>query len=278
MQADNRLMPYTTEYYDRHLDKTHTLRVKMNKKRIGSFLLAMILVPTVAGCSISAKKSAVREHAIIAEESTKSDLDLIKELINDHKAEFEPTETEYYTVKWGDTLWDLAKSHDMTVDKIVKMNPGIKNPNKIHPGDRLVLSRPISDIDKEIRSLELYLCHYVMSESSANKIAMGELEAPIEQKMFLYSTMYGNPKDPITIDPNSLNGIISKAQSVFYGSEVEPTEAMKVTYRDTLLSITPVVDTINLSGSPCATYSQFLEEFQTVIGIKTNDSGDKSFS
>lgn len=41
-----------------------------------------------------------------------------------------------YTVKRGDTLWDIAQKFKTTVDKLVKDN-GIKNKNLIYPGQKL---------------------------------------------------------------------------------------------------------------------------------------------
>ena len=42
-----------------------------------------------------------------------------------------------YTIKSGDTLWDIAKSNNTTVDEIRKANPSIKNPDVIHPGQSI---------------------------------------------------------------------------------------------------------------------------------------------
>lgn len=45
-----------------------------------------------------------------------------------------------YTVKSGDNLTKIAKAHNTTVDAIVKLNPSIKDPNKIYVGQKLVIS------------------------------------------------------------------------------------------------------------------------------------------
>ncbi|WP_018248286.1 L,D-transpeptidase family protein [Orenia marismortui] len=40
----------------------------------------------------------------------------------------------YYTVKNGDTLYKIAKNHNTTVNKLLKINKQIKNKNSIYPG------------------------------------------------------------------------------------------------------------------------------------------------
>ena len=42
-----------------------------------------------------------------------------------------------YEVKSGDNLTKIAKQHQKTVDEIIKLNPNIKDPNKIQPGQKI---------------------------------------------------------------------------------------------------------------------------------------------
>lgn len=44
-----------------------------------------------------------------------------------------------YIVKPDDTLQDIAKAYDTTVDAIVKVNPDIKDLNLIYPGQRIII-------------------------------------------------------------------------------------------------------------------------------------------
>src|SRR5690606_10558381 len=44
--------------------------------------------------------------------------------------------TTTYTVKKGDTLWGIAQKYKTTVNELVRLNK-IKNPNLIHPGQKL---------------------------------------------------------------------------------------------------------------------------------------------
>lgn len=44
---------------------------------------------------------------------------------------------EYYTVKKGDTLGSIARKFNMALNKLLGLNPDIKNPNLIHIGDKI---------------------------------------------------------------------------------------------------------------------------------------------
>ena len=47
---------------------------------------------------------------------------------------------EYHTVVQGDTLWGLARQYGMDFAQLLKLNPGIKNPNLIRVGERVRVS------------------------------------------------------------------------------------------------------------------------------------------
>ena len=44
-------------------------------------------------------------------------------------------QSNYYTVQKGDTLSGIASRFNTTVSRLVALNPHIKNPNLIYPGD-----------------------------------------------------------------------------------------------------------------------------------------------
>ena len=46
----------------------------------------------------------------------------------------------WHTVSRGDTLWGLAVQYGVTVESIVALNPSIRNPNLIYPGQRVRVS------------------------------------------------------------------------------------------------------------------------------------------
>jgi len=63
----------------------------------------------------------------------------------------EPSENEtvYYTVKWGDTLSQLALKYGTTVQNLVDLN-NISNPNLIYVGQRLIMQINSSNEQREI--------------------------------------------------------------------------------------------------------------------------------
>jgi peptidoglycan endopeptidase LytE len=61
-----------------------------------------------------------------------------------------PTETvsAEYNVEPGDAFWKISKNYGMTLSDLIHLNPHIKNPNAINPGDKMVVRTgdTISDI------------------------------------------------------------------------------------------------------------------------------------
>lgn len=58
---------------------------------------------------------------------------------NDNKKNFKSNQHKetYYTVKKGNYLIKIAKNHGVTLNQILKLNPQIKNPNLIYPGQKI---------------------------------------------------------------------------------------------------------------------------------------------
>lgn len=52
-------------------------------------------------------------------------------------AEPTPVTKKYYTAKKGDTLGKIAKAKNTTVKKLMTLNPQLKNPDLIYPGQRI---------------------------------------------------------------------------------------------------------------------------------------------
>ncbi|SDX32540.1 LysM domain-containing protein [Marininema mesophilum] len=51
----------------------------------------------------------------------------------------------YYVVRQGDTLSEVAQRYEVSLVKLIKMNPQIKNPAKIYIGDKLRVSKGTSE-------------------------------------------------------------------------------------------------------------------------------------
>ena len=49
------------------------------------------------------------------------------------------SQDKYYTVKEGDCLSTIANRYNTSVVKLILLNPQIKDPNLIHPGDMIRL-------------------------------------------------------------------------------------------------------------------------------------------
>ena len=43
----------------------------------------------------------------------------------------------WYSVVYGDTLWDISIRNGMTLNELLAINPQVKNPNILYPGDQI---------------------------------------------------------------------------------------------------------------------------------------------
>lgn len=50
-----------------------------------------------------------------------------------------PNPTGDYGVVKGDTLWDIARAHNVSLDELIAANPHVANPDLIFPGDRITI-------------------------------------------------------------------------------------------------------------------------------------------
>ena len=48
-------------------------------------------------------------------------------------------EKETYIVRSGDTMWGIADKYNVSLAALIAVNPQIRNPNLIYPGDKVVL-------------------------------------------------------------------------------------------------------------------------------------------
>ena len=50
-----------------------------------------------------------------------------------------PAEISTYAIKSGDTLSGIARKYNTTVARLTALNPKIKNPNLIYPGNQVII-------------------------------------------------------------------------------------------------------------------------------------------
>lgn len=58
--------------------------------------------------------------------------------------------SEFHTVKSGDAMWKIAKAHGMTLDALIKLNPEIKNPNRIFIGQLIKIGTMVKEQDQVV--------------------------------------------------------------------------------------------------------------------------------
>lgn len=52
----------------------------------------------------------------------------------------EAGERQYHTVVRGDTLWELSRRYGVELERVIELNPSIRSPNLIYPGQKVRLT------------------------------------------------------------------------------------------------------------------------------------------
>lgn len=52
----------------------------------------------------------------------------------------ETAQSQYHTVVRGDTLWELSRRYGVKLERVIELNPSIRNPNLIYPGQKVRLT------------------------------------------------------------------------------------------------------------------------------------------
>ncbi|MBR3785238.1 MAG: C40 family peptidase [Firmicutes bacterium] len=109
-----------------------------------------------------------------------------------------------YTVKEGDTIWDIAYKHDMTISEIEKINPDV-DMESIYPGDKLVFSEldPIVDVQVVQLVTSTKKIKYEKVERKTSKLTTGTQKVKQKGK---------NGKKRVTELITSVNGKTTKTE------------------------------------------------------------------
>ena len=63
----------------------------------------------------------------------------VKQVSGEEKQTGDQTMPADHTVVQGDTLWGIARKYGMSLERLLELNPGIKNPNLIRMGEKVKL-------------------------------------------------------------------------------------------------------------------------------------------
>ena len=109
--------------------------------------------------------------------------------------------TIIYTVKPGDTLSKIAREYGTTVNEIVSLNPSIKNPNLIYPGEQFTIK---NNGNSNISNTIIYT---VVSGDTLSQIA-SKYNTTVSNLVAINNISNPNliyPGDKITITSNTTN-------------------------------------------------------------------------
>jgi len=125
-----------------------------------------------------------------------------------------------YEVKEGDTIWDIAYKHDMTISEIEKMNPDV-NMEAIYPGDKLVFSEldPIVDVKIVQLVTSTREIPYESVEKKSSKLTIGTTKVKQKGK---------NGKKKVTELITTVNGKTTK-------TEVKKSKVLKKSRKEIIL-------------------------------------------
>lgn len=120
------------------------------------------------------------------------------------------TGTQTYTVRPGDTMWDIATKHGVKLDDLIAVNPQITNPSLILPGQTINIPTEIEapSVPTDISAMEAEVIRLVNAErTKAGRAPLTENKelsriARLKSQDFVnnnylshYSPTYGSPFD-----------------------------------------------------------------------------------
>ena len=81
------------------------------------------------------RKDYVRYSFVFWEDS-----ELLPQIKRVEQGQSQTEKPAYHTVVQGDTLWGISRKYGLSLDELLKLNPGIKNPNRIYVGEKVHLA------------------------------------------------------------------------------------------------------------------------------------------
>ena len=100
----------------------------------------------------------------------------MKDAVNEQDVVQEGGDSVHVTVKDGDTVGAIAKSHGVTADAVAKANK-LENPDKIKAGDKLYIPAP-PDIVKEQETVDIDMDDMEMKAPAAMTGGMADIDIP----------------------------------------------------------------------------------------------------
>lgn len=87
-------------------------------------------------------------------------------------------ETTIYIVKRGDTLGSIARSHNTTIATLLRLNPQIRNPNRIYVGQRIRVPAPAPQPQPEPGGYTITRIHLI-SLNDGGPLGCGDTLVPV---------------------------------------------------------------------------------------------------
>lgn len=245
--------------------KKHKIKVSVNSKRLAAFGLSLSLVIAAGFKLIDATSEnmpslEVESTTSFEEESKK----LIEKIIAEKKDILKEIVIETYAVKDGDTLSEIGKKFGCDVKRLGDLN-GLGEGDKPAPGTPLNVEtkKDKTGLDRTLAALESYFYDYVFNSPVAQIAKSPESEGSLYRLI-----LFGEPKSPANLDPNSIYGSYIGSYLSFHGLENQ-TEEAKRAYVDSLLMLARDTSrSLNIGGSstviiPFERYSDYLRSGTT---------------
>ncbi|WP_313804189.1 CAP domain-containing protein [Cytobacillus sp.] len=119
-----------------------------------------------------------------------------------------------YIVMEGDTLWEIAKHHQISLERIIRSNQQLQNPNLIYPGQVIIIpgnvwkDRDEKTLNKEEekladilnnKRLQLGMKALTIDDSLTNAAKLKSADMIEKKYLSHYSPTYGSPSSMLKV-------------------------------------------------------------------------------